>query len=327
MSREGTVASRGGAAKYTGPGAGGEAGPERPDRVDDGGASRPLPGAVAGGSLATLNVDGVEVPWAAAPSPGGTAPPIVVLPGLGWRASGCALSGYLGADLPVVGLDYPRRWPRRRLDSMAALADVYAGALAALGYGRVHLAGVSMGGMLAVRLALDHPGCVASLALVSTAAAGSRVVGRWRLPASRAAAGALPGGPFYELYRRWGAALVGTAAVGAPREASRLWSDPMGGRKMADLLRAIARFDVCRRLPDVRAPCLVLHGARDTLFPAAAARELVAGIPEARLRLVDGAGHFAFLTHRGEVVRELRRFWSEVPEGAGDRDTNPHRER
>jgi pimeloyl-ACP methyl ester carboxylesterase len=259
-------------------------------------------------SLATLDVGGVEIPWCATGPLEGEAP-VVLFAGIGWRATGCALSGHLSSEIPLLALDYPRRWPRAPLDSMAALAELYSGAIGVLGLGPVRVAGVSMGGMLALWLALERPDLVRSLALVSTTPSGSRIAGRWRMPASRAAAALLPEGSFYRFYRRWGPALVGTAAHATPAEAARLWMDPMSRRKMADLLRAAARFDVSGRLGEIAPPALVVHGGLDRLFTPAAARELAAGLRRSRLALIEGAGHFAFLTHRAAVVRELYRFW------------------
>ena len=260
-------------------------------------------------SLATFQVQGVEIPWCATPSWGSDVP-VVLLPGLGWRATGCVLSGYAPPGLPLLAFDYPRRWPRTALDSMAGLARLYAGLIEALGCSRVRLAGISTGGMVALELALAQPLLVESLTLVSTASAGAWVAGRWRMVASLATAGLLPAGPFYHFYRRWGPQLVGASLLSTPSECARLWGDPMSRRKMFDLLRAIARFDARDRLGLVETPTLVVHGERDALFPRAAATQLAAQIPAARLVLVERAGHFAFLTHRERVLAELYRFWS-----------------
>jgi pimeloyl-ACP methyl ester carboxylesterase len=255
--------------------------------------------------LATVEVEGVEIPWCAN---AGAGPPVVLLPGLGWRATGSVRSGSGLQALPVVALDYPRRWPRRPLDTVAALAQLYGAALEALGLRGARLLGVSFGGMVALRLAVDRPDLIASLGLVSTAAAGDQVSGRWRLPLSRAAADLLPAETFYGLYRKLGPRLVGTASC-PDGEAARLWSDPMGRRKMSDLLRAVSAFDARDRLGEVRCPTLILHGAQDSLITPRAAASLARGISGSRYVVVEGADHFAFITHRRRVLDELERFW------------------
>ena len=47
------------------------------------------------------------------------------------------------------------------------------------------------------------------------------------------------------------------------------------------------------RLPQITAPTLVVVGDQDILTPVADARELAAGIPGARLRVLAGGGHLA----------------------------------
>ncbi|MFN2432996.1 MAG: alpha/beta fold hydrolase [Gemmatimonadota bacterium] len=274
-----------------------------------GGGESTEPRAGRNATLATLEVGGIEIPWVRS-GVAGARPPVVLFAGLGWRATGCVQAGYLDESLPVVALDYPRRWPRRPLARMEDLAALYAEALAALGLERARLAGVSMGGMIALRLALDHPRLVESLALVSTAASGSRLGGRWRLGASRLAAALVPPERFYQGYRRWGPALVGTSAFTPAREAARLWTDPMSRRKMGDLLRAIAGHRAGGRLAEVDVPALVVHGTRDAIVPLAAGEELARGLSHGRLARVEGGSHFAFLTHRERVLEELRDFWN-----------------
>ena len=258
-----------------------------------------------GGGLSTLDARGVEIPWSATP---GVGRPVVLLAGLGWRATGSVRSSTAPQGLPVVALDYPRRWPRRPLDSVTAVAGIFAAAIDALELSGVHLLGVSLGGMVALRLALDRPDLVASLGLVSTAAAGADVAGRWRLPVSRALAAILPPESFYEFFRKLGPDLVGTAAL-APDAAARLWSDPMGRRKMADLLRAVASFDARGRLSDLGCPTLVLHGREDQVIGPATATLLARGIRGARCVMIERADHFAFITHRRLVLHELEQFW------------------
>jgi pimeloyl-ACP methyl ester carboxylesterase len=83
----------------------------------------------------------------------------------------------------------------------------------------------------------------------------------------------------------------------------------MGRRKMGDLLRAVAHFDARDRLDQLGRPTLIVHGERDLVFEPAAALELARGIPTSRAILIEGADHFAFLTHRKRVVRDLDQFW------------------
>ncbi|NMO92173.1 alpha/beta fold hydrolase [Actinomycetospora sp. TBRC 11914] len=184
-------------------------------------------------------------------------------------------------------------------------ADLRADALAvvdALGAGRAHVVGLSMGGGIAQHLALRSPERVASLTLVATTGVGP-----------------LPG-PLPRMSPEVRAALAGLpepdpadpeAAVAALVAGERLAAG--AGTFDEDRIRAIARRVVARSRdlaaaanhdlltdPDdgpadlaalAEIPTLVVHGARDPFFPPAHGRALAAAIPGARLLEVPDMGH------------------------------------
>lgn len=76
-------------------------------------------------------------------------------------------------------------------------------------------------------------------------------------------------------------------------------------RAMRSYRAAMLGFDVRTQLHRIAAPTVILHGTRDSLFPASAAEELARGIRGADLRLVRGAGHVLPLTHPQTVVRAV----------------------
>ncbi len=61
-------------------------------------------------------------------------------------------------------------------------------------------------------------------------------------------------------------------------------------------LDVLAREDLRAGLGGVGVPSLVVHGERDPICPASAARAMAAAIPGAALHLVPGAGHAPFLS-------------------------------
>jgi pimeloyl-ACP methyl ester carboxylesterase len=67
---------------------------------------------------------------------------------------------------------------------------------------------------------------------------------------------------------------------------------PMAMRTLEHQIAAARGHDAVQRLRTLRAPTLVLHGERDELLPVANAELLAAALPEARLELLAGAGHF-----------------------------------
>jgi pimeloyl-ACP methyl ester carboxylesterase len=85
----------------------------------------------------------------------------------------------------------------------------------------------------------------------------------------------------------------------------RIWQTDQ--KVIADRLAKLELFDVSDRLWRIDAPTLVLAGARDVIVPVARQRALAEGIAGARFETIGSAGHVGFLTHRAEVVREIRR--------------------
>jgi ADP-ribose pyrophosphatase YjhB (NUDIX family) len=76
------------------------------------------------------------------------------------------------------------------------------------------------------------------------------------------------------------------------REARRL--SPL---EMLRRLRDVLGADLLPQLARLRVPTLVVHGARDTLVPLAAARDVAARIPGARLEVLREAAHLPYMSH------------------------------
>jgi pimeloyl-ACP methyl ester carboxylesterase len=90
-------------------------------------------------------------------------------------------------------------------------------------------------------------------------------------------------------------------------------------RAMRSYRFAMEGFDVRADLHRITVPTIVLHGTRDTLFPLPVARELVAGLPNAELRVARGAGHGLPLTHGEWVQRAVSDLAPTVHERSGRR--------
>lgn len=177
------------------------------------------------------------------------------------------------------------RSPGRPRASMAALAEDTRALLDELGWERAHLVGVSLGGMVALELVLAHPERVASLSLLATHAGGW-----WRALPTGAAAWVLVTSPGREeRMARWlHPPLVRAAMRGRSREAA---SKVASLGTLAPQLLAVARYDVRRRLGEIRARTLVVKPALDIVVRPAGSDELAAGIAGARLVERPEAGH------------------------------------
>jgi pimeloyl-ACP methyl ester carboxylesterase len=230
--------------------------------------------------------------------------PLVLLPGLLndsrlWAAQAAALSGL--ADCSAGDLTGS--------DAMGGLAD---SVLARAPAGRFALAGLSMGGYVALEILRRAPERVAALALVDTqarpdtaqATEGRRALmarsegdfegvvetlrGRLLLPAHAADPGI--GGLFAEMARG-----VGAAAF---------------RRQQAAIL---GRVDSRPLLPRVACPTLVLCGRQDAVTPPELHEEMAAAIPGAKLVVVEECGHLSAIERPAAVTAALRAWLESVP--------------
>lgn len=247
-------------------------------------------------------------------------PPVLLIMGLatqmlGWPDEFC--SGLAGSGLFVVRFDNRDVGLSTHLhdtppaDVMAALAgdtssasytlsDMAAdaaGLLEALGIDSAHVAGVSMGGMIAQTMAIEHPQRVRSLTSIMSTT-GDRSVGT----ATEAAVGVLLAAPATSREEAMERAVTTFRIIGSPGypfdeamvrdRAGRSYDrsyDPLGvGRQ---LLAIFASGDRTPRLRDVRVPTLVIHGAEDPLVDVSGGRATAEAIPDARLVVLQGMGH------------------------------------
>jgi pimeloyl-ACP methyl ester carboxylesterase len=174
--------------------------------------------------------------------------------------------------------------------------------LDALGIERAHLVGMSMGGALVQRIAVEHPDRVLSVAMLSTSLAGT---GGPDLPGACDELRASFTDPTPE--PDWGDR---DAAIAYLLDAERPYAGARGvdedaargllGRvhdRSASMASGMNHYAVdgsemsAARLAEIRAPALVVHGTADPLFPPAHGEALARAIPGANLVLIDDLGH------------------------------------
>lgn len=76
-------------------------------------------------------------------------------------------------------------------------------------------------------------------------------------------------------------------------------------------LDILKNSDLRELLPKVRIPVLLINGVRDTLVSLAAAEQMAAKFPVARVERIAGAGHAPFLSHPDTFTTALREFLHE----------------
>jgi pimeloyl-ACP methyl ester carboxylesterase len=183
-------------------------------------------------------------------------------------------------------------------------AEDLAHLLGHLGVASAILVGMSQGGFLSLRCALKYPALVRALVLIDTQAGPED---RTQLMGNRALADFwLANGPSDALLDNAERVLLGENWPGAAAWREKWWH--FQPRHFLECLTTLGeREDLTDRLRDIRAPALVIHGTADVAIPVARAEALAHGL-NADLRLIEGAGHAANLTHPAAVNAALERF-------------------
>jgi 3-oxoadipate enol-lactonase len=240
----------------------------------------------------------------------GAGPSLVLINGMGFGRWG------FFKQVPALSrrfatITFDSRGERDPEDLIRGLTSDAADLLGHLGVSRAHVLGTSLGGFVAQELALSRPELVGRLVLVSTGHGGQglermslgamgKMFGLGALGPKRAARRGLEGATS-ERYRaenpeefEW---IVDKRLADSPSLASYYAQAKAG-----------SRFDASGEVERIGSPTLVIHGAEDRYVPPSNARALARAIPDARLSILDGAGHLVFIERAAEVNREVLKF-------------------
>ncbi|MGB7588589.1 MAG: alpha/beta hydrolase [Solirubrobacterales bacterium] len=209
----------------------------------------------------------------------------------------------IGHSTKIEAAGVPRRTDmllgRRRTAPylLRDMADDVVGLMDHLEIGAAHVAGASMGGMIAQTVAIRRPIRVRSLVSIMSST-GNRWLGvpTWKAfgtlfaqpKAGREAAVEhtvrifrIIGSPGYQMDEAW---LRRLAGISYDRSHNRAG--------IARQLHAVtASGDRTRTLQGLRIPATIIHGASDPLIRPLAGRATARAIPHASLRLIQGMGH------------------------------------
>lgn len=238
--------------------------------------------------------------------------------GADWRNLGRLLT----ADHRVVAPDRPG-WGRNPLPagSLAKNAEVLAGIVTGCGLTvPVTVVGHSLGGGIALELALDYPDLVGALVLVGSVGVGLALGRLDRLLAVPMVGNGIVRAGVVALRGTVAAARRfpdGSRPVSAPRRLGRMVSvvasfdasNPVGARARASFLveqKALLTETppLERRLGRLAVPVAVVHGAVDRIVPVAAGRLLAERIPGAELVTIRHEGH-SVASERPELVAPI----------------------
>jgi 2-succinyl-6-hydroxy-2,4-cyclohexadiene-1-carboxylate synthase len=221
----------------------------------------------------------------------------------------------LAADHEVVRVDAPGHG-----GSDAIRADLSRGAeLLGDAGGRATYVGYSMGGRLALRLALDRPDLVRSLVLLGATAGIDDPTERGRRRADdEALADRIKRDGVDAFLHRWLAQRLFATLPDDPDERAAPAANSPGGLASSLRLAGTGTMDPpwWDELNGITAPTLVLAGEHDAKFTALGGRLAAAIGPPATFRPVAGAGHAAHLEAPGVMAEHIRAFTT-APGGRG----------
>lgn len=163
------------------------------------------------------------------------------------------------------------------------MADDALTVLHAAGETSAHWFGLSLGGMILQQLALAHPAAVRSLILGATHCGGERP------PTVSASLPELADHPLRRYANLYEPRFIFEHADWVAEDARHFGKMPLHAIVSQD--QAVKQHNLCDRLGEIRQPVLVLHGQQDRMVPLARGEELQRRLPDARLRVLDPAGH------------------------------------
>ncbi|KAB2379471.1 alpha/beta fold hydrolase [Actinomadura montaniterrae] len=236
---------------------------------------------------------------------------LVMLPGFGATAelmTGIVrhLSGFrvLVFDLPGHGRSV-RAPADGRLPALAAtLHDAINDAINDAGVGAYDLAGCSLGGAIALRLALDHPDEVRALVGIVP----------WNAAGTTAEDEVMAG--FDAVYGDAEALAQGVAAISVdPSKTSRLAGSMLTvtERMWHGWLAGGALTSQADELPGLRVPTCYIVGGKDVVVDQAKQLDDIRRIPGGRAVLLSDLGHLCGLERPGIVADEITAFLDSVP--------------
>jgi 3-oxoadipate enol-lactonase len=193
-------------------------------------------------------------------------------------------------------------WP------MEALVADALSVLDRFGLKRAAFAGLSMGGMTGLGLALDHPQRVSRLVVMNARADAPEPYAKaWDQRIATLHEHGLAALAEPTLARWFTAGFQADAAAMARMHAMVLRTSPAGFEGCG---RALQGLDYRRRLPDMTVPTLYLIGDEDQGAPAHVMQDMAAATPGSQSETITNSGHLSAVEQPRQVAEALLRFLS-----------------
>lgn len=257
--------------------------------------------------------DGLELAALIA-GPGKTRP-LLFLHGLGGNYGTWQVAlGNLAETHRVVALDLPghgksgKPAPTDANYALAGLTAAVKNAIETLKLKQPIIVGHSLGGAVALQLALDLGDRIGGLVLIDSAGLG-REIGAGLLTLMAGEPGAATARGLLELFYQDRRLVLdrGVDDMAQTQLAEGAWTAQQAASNAAFDANG-QRFDLPKRLRDVKQPVLIIWGERDRVIPLAHAASALNKLPDAILRLVAGVGHVPQVESPDVVAAAIDRF-------------------
>lgn len=237
--------------------------------------------------------------------------PVVLLHGFAndrrlWREQVAALAG----RYRIVAMDLIGHGNGTSADGRAVTMDAYADDVAAtmgrLGIERAVVGGISLGGYVAMALALRHPGRVLGTVLANTRAIGDTQAQKDNRDKLAAAIGARGAQAVVDAFVDKPLRPDAPEALKAEIRAMNLRQPPAG--LVSATLGMRDRPDRTPELARISQPSLVITGSADVFIPPSESEPIHRGIPGSAYANLDGGGHLSCIDSPSQFNAALEAF-------------------
>jgi 3-oxoadipate enol-lactonase len=192
------------------------------------------------------------------------------------------------------------------------LVDDILGVLDHLGIDRAVWAGLSIGGMVALRAAITAPDRVSGLILLATHAGSETAFNNIKYKAIASAARIVGTRPLMPQVARM---LFSPYTRETKPQLVEEWKGRFSSVALVTILRTLTalceRDSIVRKLGQIVIPALVVVGEVDQRLPPAYSREITAGLPHARLVVIERSGHLPTLEQPEAVTSAMLSYLEE----------------
>jgi 2-hydroxy-6-oxonona-2,4-dienedioate hydrolase len=231
--------------------------------------------------------------------------PLLLLHGMmGEPANWAHLFPYLPSNCRAVALNLPFFEDKADLNDIPAIQAYVRGYIEQAGMERVVLVGNSLGGHVALRLAMEMPRCIAGLVLTGSSGLFEREFGSQQ--------GANPPREWY--YNKMCEVFYDDLWVTdelVDMVCGILSSRPCR-RVLVSIAKSAKRDNLAARLGEVVCPVLLIWGRQDEITPPEVAEEFRSLLPRGALAWLDRCGHAAMMERPKPFAEALGAWWRET---------------